>query len=112
MSQSEFPDYVVHDFLGELHGSTSRRMFGGFGIYQNGIIFAVISNDVLYFKVNDTNRHDYEALESKPFTYQRKNHPRTVMSYYEIPEEIMENKEKLAQWVEKSVTASKSSKKK
>lgn len=87
-------------------------MFGGYGIYKDGIIFAIIAYDQLYFKVDDTNKADYEAHDSGPFVYDQGGHKQTTMSYWLVPEEIMENHEKVAEWMEKSVEISRKKKKK
>jgi DNA transformation protein len=108
---SNFNSFVVHDLLGEIPGITSRGMFGGFGIYQNGMIFAIIAEGRLYFKVGEGNRLDYESRGSKPFTYQMPGKKPMAMSYWELTEEIMENREKLGIWVAKAVAASRKGKK-
>ncbi len=107
-----FHDYVVHDLLRNLSGITSKTMFGGWGIYENGVIFALIADGELYFKVGDNNRADFEKMGSHPFVYSGGNHKPTTMPYWLLPEEIMENEEKLHEWVLQSVEASKQSKKK
>ena len=106
-----FHDYVVHDLLKPVRGISSRAMFGGWGIYQNGLIFGIIVDGELYFKVDDTNRAEYEHLGSHPFVYAGKNDRPTTMSYWLVPEEIMENEEKLIEWVGWSVQASERTKK-
>ena len=86
-------------------------MFGGWGIYKNGIFFALIADGVLYFKVDESNKKDYEDLESEPFVYNAKGKSMT-MSYWNLPEEIMSDQQLLKEWVDKSVLAGVSSKKK
>jgi len=86
-------------------------MFGGWGIYKNGLIFAIIADGELYFKVDDRNRVNFEKLGSHPFVYSQGNHKPTTMSYWLVPEELMESEEKLSEWVKSSVRASKRSKK-
>lgn len=110
--KSEFLEYILNDVLGHVTELSSKSMFGGYGIYQKGIIFALIAYDQLYFKVGTSNQSDYVEMGSKPFTYQRKNHLKTTMSYWLVPEEIMDNKDEIVKWVDKSVQASKSSRKK
>ena len=73
MKLTEFADYILNDLLIDIEGITAKRMFRGYGIYQHGIIFALIANDELYFKVDDTNKHQYQKYHSKPFTYSRKD---------------------------------------
>lgn len=110
--QNTFIEYIMNDLFANMRGITHRAMFGGYGIYKNNIIFALVAYDKLYFKVDDTNRAEYEALGSKPFTYARKNHPPTTMSYWELPVEIMEDQEKLKKWINKSYQISKKKKSK
>ena len=104
-------EYVVNDLLAGIAGITSRAMFGGYGIYKNGKIFALIADGELYFKVGDSNRADYEKHGSKPFVYDA--HGKAMeMSYWQLPQEIMDNKDKVATWVEKSLAVAREGKKK
>ncbi len=99
--------YVVEDLLGEVPGLTWKPMFSGFGIYKDGIIFCLLLDDHVYFKVSDLNRADYEAYGSKPFSYEGKRGKVVITSYYTVPEEILENKADIQEWVEKAVMACK-----
>ena len=105
-----FHDCVVYDLLGDIPGITSRAMFGGWGIYKNGTIFAIIFDGALYFKDDDTNRADFERLGSHPFVYKQGNRKPTAMSYWLVPEGILEDRERLPEWVERSVNVSLNSK--
>lgn len=107
-----FRDFVMDDLFSGMPGIISRSMFGGFGIYKGGAIFAIIADGVLYFKANDKNRADYESYGSRPFIYTMPNKKTMEMSYFELPEEIMENKEELKMWIQKSVSASRETRKK
>lgn len=107
-----FHDYVIHDVLKNIPDITSQAMFGGWGIYKDGIIFALIADGELYFKVDDSNRCDFERLGSHPFVYSQGKHKQTTMSYWLLPEEIMANETELPQWIERSVNVSKQSKQK
>lgn len=105
MSVSEsFKDYIV-DQLGLLGCVTIKKMFGGFGIYYSGLIFGLLTDDVLYFKVNDSNRSDYEKAGMEPYRPAFISKP-MVMPYYEVPVEIMEDKERLADWARKALLVS------
>lgn len=101
--KSEFLDYVL-DCLSGLEGISSRAMFGGYGIYCEGLVFAIVVDDVLYFKVADNNRKDYEEVGSKPFTYEAKGATAT-MSYYELPESVLTDRRELGAWVKKALAA-------
>ena len=67
-------------------------MFGGAGIFRDGLMFALIVDEVLYFKA-DAQTHDshLKAEGLGPFTYATKNHPRTVMSYWRAPERCLDD---------------------
>lgn len=103
MSNYDFLDYVTDDLLSKLRDVTCKIMFGGFGLYQGPVFFAIIADDVLYFKVDDTNRAKYEAAGSKPFSYTTKSGKEVVMTYWQVPAQIMENKTKAAEWAMESV---------
>jgi DNA transformation protein len=112
MKDTQFHDYVLLDVLSGISGITSRSMFGGYGIYKDGIIFGLIADDILYFKVDAMNKEQYQHFGSKPFTYEKGNHKQAVMSYWEVPEEIMNDREQVQQWVYSAVEASKRTKRK
>jgi DNA transformation protein len=84
---------------------SSRRMFGGVGIYIDEIFCVLISpgSGGLYFKVDDSNRADYEARGSKPFMPYKDR--ATILSYYQVPEEVIEDPEELLSWAKKARAA-------
>ena len=104
-----FHEYVMGDVLGHISHVTSRQMFGGYGIYLEGAIFALITDDgELRFKVDDSNRAQYEDMGSTPFVYTgHKNKKPTTMSYYLVPEAIMEDREQVEEWARQSAALSK-----
>lgn len=100
MNTQEYRDYVL-DLLGLFGEVTAKAMFGGHSLYKNGVIFAIIADDVLYFKVDDSNRPDYVVRGAEPFTYEAKG-KRVSMSYWQVPLEVMEEGAELLQWAEKA----------
>lgn len=101
-----FHDYLLDDVFRQIEGITSKPMFGGYGFYRDGIIFAIIADGKLYFKVGESNRKDYEEHGSRPFTYAMKNGKKTTLSYWELPVDIMEDGDELEKWIDKSVEES------
>jgi DNA transformation protein len=91
-------EYVI-DQLGAFGDTTPRRMFGGVGLFRDGLMFGLIAGDVFYLKVDDTNRGDYEGAGMEPFRPWEKS---IVMSYYQVPEEVLEDLETLRTWAERS----------
>lgn len=81
-------------------------MFGGWAVYKNGVIFAIIVDGELYGKVDDSNRAEFEEMESHPFAYMGGRKKPIAMSYWLIPDEIMEDRERFSDLIEKSVAVS------
>jgi DNA transformation protein len=74
----------------------ARRMFGAVGLYSGDLFFALIDDDVLYLKVDDATRPDFEALGMKPF--QPYGDGTTSMNYQQLPEDVLEDVDSLRQW--------------
>lgn len=110
--QNDFHEYLMSDVFNRIPRITAKRMFGGFGYYLDGVIFAILAKEQLYFKVGKSNQKEFEKLGSQPFTYPMKNGKKTTLSYWELPADILEDPDRLPQWIEKSVEESKKSKKK
>ena len=86
----------VLDQLTELGEVEPRAMFGGVGLYRRGVFFAILANDVLYFKVDDKTRPAYEAAGSRPFMpFPNRG---TSMHYYAVPVSVLESPSDLARW--------------
>ena len=61
-----FKEHML-DMLTPLGEVTARAMFGGFGLFHEGRMFAPIFDSTLYLKVEDSNRASYEQAGSQPF---------------------------------------------
>jgi len=95
--------YVVDQFA-PFAKVVARRMFGGIGLYADGLFFGLIDDDVLYLKVDDSNRADYLARGAKPFQ-PIANDPTYSMNYFQLPEDVLEDPEALQLWSRKSLAA-------
>lgn len=95
------------DFIRELFASfrpvSVRRMFGGAGVYADGVMFALISDRAIYLKTDETNAPDFERENLPPFQYEAKNGRRAVMSYFRMPERFYDDPDELAQWAARSL---------
>ncbi len=98
----EYLDYVV-DQLGCIGEIAAKRMFGGVGLYRDGFFFGLIAGDLLYFKVDDENRPDYQAAGAKAF--QPYGEESYSMGYYEVPVDVLEDVDKLRVWASAAVAA-------
>ena len=90
----EYHQFVMQK-LEPLGDVDSRAMFGGYGIFHQGRMFALIADDTLYFKVNESNQSMYQEADSKPFPH--------GISYWEAPAELLEDDDKLYEWADISI---------
>ncbi|WP_306589490.1 TfoX/Sxy family protein [Geothrix sp. 21YS21S-4] len=95
-----FRTYLLEQ-LGQVRPVTTRPMFGGLTFFVEGRAFALAAGDTLYFKVDDTNRPDFEAAGMGPFL--PFGDPAKPMQYYELPAEVLEDPDQLAPWMAKAV---------
>jgi DNA transformation protein len=79
----------------------TRKMFGGVGIYASDLFFALIDDDVVYFKVDDATRPGFEARAMGPFM--PSGDEGEVMQYYQVPADVLEDVEELRPWMEAAV---------
>jgi DNA transformation protein and related proteins len=86
---------LVLEKLASLGTVTGKSMFGGFGVFHDGEMFGLISNDVLYLKADDSNRQDYTSRESNQYK---------PMPYFRVPDDVFEDSEELRTWAQKSVS--------
>jgi len=97
---SAYVDFVL-DALGDWHKVTSRRMFGGYGLYCQGLMFALIIDETLYFKADNSNRAAFEQAGCAPFVYLVKGKP-VALSYWQVPPDLFDDSDQLGQWAQKA----------
>lgn len=76
----------------------ARAMFGGWGLYHEGLFFALVADDVLYLKSDDENRAEFDAARLPPWIYEPKDGKPMVTLYRQAPEEGFESAEVMARW--------------
>jgi DNA transformation protein len=101
--RSEFVGFVAEQ-MAFVAGLRIRAMFGGYGVYQDDRMFALIADDRLYFKADATTRAEFEAKGLGPFTYVARGKSMT-MQYFEAPPEVFEEQDAMRVWVRKAVEA-------
>ncbi|PJZ68837.1 competence protein TfoX [Leptospira perolatii] len=99
---SSFLDHAL-DRLKVCGPITAKGMFGGHGLYSGSIIFGMVANDLLYFKVGAGNQAEYESAGMSPFTYEGKGGRPVRMSYWQVPEEVLEDNDDLRFWFKRAV---------
>jgi DNA transformation protein and related proteins len=102
MSVSDgFREFVLEQLQRTVPDLRARSMFGGVGVYAGDLFFGLMDDDVLYFKVDDSNRRRFEARGMGPFRPYGEGGE--VMQYFELPADVLEDVDALAEWVEASV---------
>ena len=94
----------LQDQLRPLGHVTVRRMFGGAGVYCDGLMFGLVSDDTLYFRVDDGNRGAFEAEGLSPFTYEGKGRT-VVLPYWRVPERLFDEPEEMIDWARAALAA-------
>lgn len=101
---SEFLNHLL-DLLRPLGDVTARSMFGGWGIYRGGKMFALVAFETFYVKVDAETRPEFETLDLAPFTYESSGGKKAVMAYYTVPTEALDSSPLLCHWAEKGIAA-------
>jgi len=87
----------LHDLFAALGPISTRAMFGGHGLYFDGLIIGIVIDDALYLKTDDETRAQFEAAGCIPFVYTSQQQPITT-SYWSLPEEAMESAQAMLPW--------------
>ena len=99
----DFVDYVL-ELLGPFGTVGARRMFGGHGVYLDGLMFALVSEDTLYLKADEMNRIEFEQAGCEIFGYARKG-KRATLNFFRAPEDAMESPELMLPWARTAYAA-------
>ena len=105
-----FRQFVLEQLQRVLPAIRAKSMFGGVGVYSEELFFALIDDETVYFKVNDTNRGDFEERGLGPF--RPFGNEGETMQYYELPPDLLEDPDALRPWADKAVQVARQAKKK
>lgn len=87
---------IIADLFSAFGAVRVKRMFGGAGIYADGVMIALEADDILYLKADVPFAAELEARGSHPFSYEAKTGRRTMTGYWRVPEAAMDDPEDLA----------------
>ncbi len=100
---SEFVTYL-HEVFASFGPISSKRMFGGHGIYHQGLMFGLVADDALYLKADALSRGEFDSRGLLPFEFVKQGKP-TQMSYFAVPERIFDDPDDAAVWANRGFQA-------
>lgn len=100
---ASYIDYL-QELLSGLGKVVVRRMFGGYGIYHDGLMIAVAAEQRLYLKTDEETRPAFTAAGCAAWVYEGKDKP-VQMSYWTVPDEAMDSSEAMTPWARRAFAA-------
>ena len=93
------PDFVTHalDLLSGVGAVQARAMFGGHGLYVDGLFVAIVAGEQLYLKADAASAQRFAAAGGQPFTYLRGGSP-ARLGFWTVPPEAMETPALMRDW--------------
>jgi DNA transformation protein and related proteins len=89
---------AIGELFREFGPVSVRRMFGGGGIFVDGLMIGLVSDDVIHLKADSETIPLFEAEGQGPFTYRTKHGMQTLTSYWRMPERLYDDTDELARW--------------
>jgi len=89
---------LLEELLAPLGPVAIKRMFGGYGVFLDGLMFGLVTGGQLYFKTSEAGRPIFEAEGLGPFTYTKKGGPAVLTSYWQAPERLLDEPDELVDW--------------
>jgi DNA transformation protein len=89
---------LLEELFAPIGGVSLRRMFGGIGVFKDGVMFGLVDDDILYLKADDTTRPRFEAEGGEPWVYQGRHRANVSTAYWRLPERLFEETEEFADW--------------
>lgn len=96
----EYLDYL-HDLFSAFAAVTTRAMFGGHGVYRDGVIVAIVIDEAIYLKVDAETCAAFEAAGCEPFVYEAKGKA-VPMSYWSVPEDALDSPQEFRPWAQRA----------
>jgi len=103
VAPSALLDYVL-DQLAPLGQARGRAMFGGHGLYLDGLFVGIVSDETLYLKADEQTRAGFEDAGMEPFTYAKAGR-RIALSFWQAPADAVEDPTELCRWVSDAAAA-------
>lgn len=98
--------FIAHlsELLSSLGSISARRMFGGWGLYVDGLMIGLVAEETFYLKTDAQNRPEFEQAGSAPFVFAGRG--RIVeTSYWSAPEAAMDAADAMRPWALSALAA-------
>ncbi|MCP5144783.1 MAG: TfoX/Sxy family protein [Gammaproteobacteria bacterium] len=92
----EFAEYL-HEVFAQFGPIQTRRMFGGHGVYHEGLMFGLVADSALYLKADAQTTGQFTERGLQPFQYEKGGKAMTI-AYYQAPEEVFDDPDEAAVW--------------
>lgn len=96
---------AIEDIFAPFGPVTTRRMFGGTGIYHKGVIIALEAYGEILLKADAVSRPDFEAAGACQWVYEGKGGKPAAMPYWSVPDTALDDAEEFARWAQKAYEA-------
>jgi DNA transformation protein len=103
-NSKDYVEYVL-ELMRPAGRASARAMFGGHGIYVDGMIVGIVDDDVLYLKTDTETRAAFVARDLVPFRYATKKGDVEITSYYRPPDEALESPAEMREWLRLALAA-------
>jgi DNA transformation protein and related proteins len=103
-ASDDFAEFL-RDQLAPLGRITMRRMFGKTGVFCNGVMLGMVTDNTLYLRVDDQNRLTFKEAESSPPLNYRKKGALIDLSFWRVPERLMDEPDELVLWGQAALAA-------
>jgi len=105
MVASETYADFLREQLAPLGRLSLRRMFGKTGVFCDGVMFAMVTENTLYFRVDDHNRETFKEAQSAPPLNYAKQGATIDLSFWRVPERLFDEPDELVAWARAALGA-------
>jgi DNA transformation protein len=96
------PEFI-RELFAEFGPVAVRRMFGGAGLYADGVMFGLVAGGLIYLKTDAATVPAFEREGCGPFEYGTKTGKRAIISYWRLPDRLYDDADELARWARQAL---------
>ncbi len=104
VASASFAEFL-HEQLAPLGRITVRRMFGKTGVFCDGVMFGMVTENTLYFRVDDENRVTFKEAEAFPPLNYKKKGSTIDLAFWRVPERLFDEPDELVTWAQAALAA-------